>query len=195
MASNRHRALPVVWWPRWPWDRGCDVKVGGGDFSLGVASGQATDEWNRRPRSRPAGRFEVMNVNGRCRSSRARATDVDVRAERIAKASSDEAAKELLAKSRCVETSDADAVRLETKAPKHGAAAATRSKYFVKVPAGVKVVGQTTNGGIRLISISNEVAASTTNGGVKATGCRATSMPPPPMAASTCRSARSPRAA
>ena len=45
---NRHRALPVVLVATLAFGAsGCDVNIGGGDFSLGVASGRAADEWSR----------------------------------------------------------------------------------------------------------------------------------------------------
>ena len=105
-------------------------------------------------------------MNGQIQVEQATGADVEVRAERVVKASSDQAAKELLAKVEMVETKTADGVKLETRAPKHFGRGGVEVKYFVKVPAGLKVSAQTTNGGIRLLNISNEIVASTTNGGV-----------------------------
>lgn len=149
---------------------GCDVSIGGGDFNLGAASGRATDEWSRKYQVASGGRFEVVNVNGQVQVEQATGSDVEVRAERIAKASTDDAANELLGKVEMAETKTADGVKLETKAPKNWGRGGVEVKYFVKVPAGVKVSAQTTNGGIRLLSISNEVVASTVNGGVNGDG-------------------------
>jgi hypothetical protein len=148
----------------------CDVNIGGGDFNLGVASGRATDEWSRKYQVASGGRFEVVNVNGQVQVEQATGSDIEVRAERIAKASTDEAAKELLGKVEIVETKTADGMKLETKAPKNWGRGGVEVKYFVKVPAGVKVSAQTTNGGIRLLNISNQVVASTVNGGVNGDG-------------------------
>ena len=157
---NRHRALPVVLVAALAFGAvGCDVSIGGSDFSLGVASGRATDEWSRKYQVASGGRFEVVNVNGQVQVEQATGSDVEVRAERIAKASTDEAAKELLGKVEMAETKTADGVKLETKAPKNWGRGGVEVKYFVKVPAGVKVSAQTTNGGIRLLNISNEVVA------------------------------------
>ena len=168
---NRHRALPVVLVATLAFGAsGCDVNIGGGDFSLGVASGRATDEWTRKYTIPSTGRFEVINVNGQIQVEQATGADVEVRAERVVKASSDEAAKELLAKVEMAETRTADGVKLETRAPKHFGRGGVEVKYFVKVPAGLKVSAQTTNGGIRLLNISNEIVASTTNGGVSGDG-------------------------
>jgi hypothetical protein len=142
----------------------CDVNLG--DLNVGVATGRATDEVTRKYQVAKGGRFEVVNVNGPVQVEQATGTEVEVRAERIAKASTDEAAKELLSKVELAETRSDGGVKLETKAPKSFGRGGVEVKYYVKVPAGVKVGAQTTNGGIRLMGISNEVVAATVNGGV-----------------------------
>ena len=75
---------------------GCDISVGDGGFSLGLATGKATDEWTRTYTIAPGGSFQIENDNGVVEASPADGTNVEVRAERIVKASSDEAAQELL---------------------------------------------------------------------------------------------------
>jgi hypothetical protein len=148
----------------------CDVSIGGGDFSLGVVSGKATDEWSRTYQVAAGQRFEVVNVNGLVQVEPAGGSEVSVRAERVAKASTDEAAKELLGKVEMAETKTADGVKLETKTPKNWGRGGVEIKYYVKVPAGVRVVAQTTNGGIKLADLPNPVVASTVNGGVAGSG-------------------------
>ncbi len=168
---NRHRALPVVLAAAMAFGTAaCDVNIGGGDFNLGVASGRAADEWIRTYTVAPGARFEVVNVNGQVQVEPATGSDVEVRAERVAKASTDQAAKELLGKVEMAETKTADGVKLETKAPKNFGRGGVEVKYFVKVPAGITVSAQTTNGGIRLINLPNAVVASTVNGGVNGDG-------------------------
>ena len=148
---------------------GCDVSIGNGDFSVGVASGRASDEWQRTFQVPAGGRFEVVKVNGQVQVEGTAGSEVSVRAERIAKASTDESAKELLSKVEIAETRTADGVKLETKAPKNWGRGGVEVRYFVKVPAGLRVVAQTTNGGIKLATLPNQVTASTTNGGVSGT--------------------------
>src|SRR5262245_25473540 len=76
---------------------GCDVRAGEGGFSLGMASGRATDEWKKTYTIGANGRFEVRNTNGTVTVEQGTQADtVEVRAERIAKASSDEAAQSVL---------------------------------------------------------------------------------------------------
>ncbi len=81
----------------------CDVSIGGGDFNIGVAAGRASDEWSRKYQVPAGGRFDVVNVNGLVQVEQSTGTDVEVRAERVAKASTDESAKELLGKTEIAE--------------------------------------------------------------------------------------------
>ena len=74
----------------------CDVNLGNGDLSLGLASGQSTDTWTRNYTVDAGGRFEVVNVNGLVQVEAGTGPAIEIRAERRAKASSDEAAKDLL---------------------------------------------------------------------------------------------------
>ena len=96
----------------------CDVNVGNGDFHVGIASGRASDTWDRTYTVSPGGSVELENGNGAVEVTQATDGKLSVHAERIAKASSDEAAKQLLAKIEIVENVKPDAVRLETRAPK-----------------------------------------------------------------------------
>jgi Toastrack DUF4097 len=145
----------------------CDVNLGNGDFSLGLVSGQATDTRTRNYTVAAGGRFEVVNVNGLVQVEPGTGPGIEIRAERRAKASSDEAAKELLGKVQMLEDVKADAVRVEAKPPKTFRGGVD-IKFFVKVPASLNVIARTVNGGIKLINVPNDIEASTTNGGVEA---------------------------
>ncbi len=144
---------------------GCDVNLGNGDFSVGMASGRASDTWDRTYTVSPGGRVELLNGNGAIEVTQATDGKLSVHAERIAKASSDEAAKQLLAKIEIVESVKPDAVRLETRAPKVMRGGA-EVKYSIKMPAGLAVFMTNTNGTITLTGLANAVDAKTTNGGI-----------------------------
>jgi hypothetical protein len=144
----------------------CDVNVKNGEFSIGVASGRASDEWKRAYEIQPGGRIEIRNINGAITVEPAAAgAKVEIRAERIAKASSDEAARELLKKIEIQEDVKPDAVRVQTKAPS-GWGSGHEVKYFVKAPASIRVAAHTTNGGIRLDGLPNDLDVSSVNGGI-----------------------------
>jgi hypothetical protein len=152
---------------------GCDISVGEHGFSMDVAAGKAQDEWTRTYTVAPGGRLEIVNVNGLINASPAEGGQVEVKAERIAKASNDDEARERLKNIEIVETASADRVRLETKVPKtpwRGGGHEVR--YWVKVPKGLAVSFETVNGGVRVENLEGQVAASTTNGGVRGRGLR-----------------------
>ncbi len=152
---------------------GCDINVGEHGFSMDVVSGKAQDEWSRTYTISSGGRLEIANVNGTINASPGEGSQVQVRAERIAKAGTDETARELLKKIEIVEDASADKVRLETKVPKMSwGRSGHEVRYWVKVPKGLAVQFETVNGGVRLENLEGRVVASTTNGGVRGSGLR-----------------------
>jgi hypothetical protein len=151
----------------------CDVNIGEHGFSMDLARGKAQNEWTKTYTLSAGGQFEIVNVNGTINASPATGAQVEVRAERIAKAGSDEAAQELLKKIEIAETASADRVRLETKAPRQNFGRSGHEvRYFVKVPKGVAVNFETVNGAVRLENLDGRIAASTTNGGVRGSGLK-----------------------
>jgi hypothetical protein len=151
----------------------CDVNIGEHGFSMDLASGKAQNEWTKTYTLAAGGQFEIVNVNGTINASPAAGGAVEVRAERIAKASTDEAAQELLKQIEIAETASPDRVRLETKAPRQNIGRKGHEvRYWVKVPSGVAVNFETVNGGVRLENLDGQVVASTTNGGVRGSGLR-----------------------
>ena len=151
----------------------CDVNVGEHGFSMGITAGKAQNEWIKTYTLGAGGRFEIANVNGLINASPGTGDQVEVRAERIAKASSDEAAQELLKKIEIAETASGDRVRLETKAPQGTFGRGGHEvRYFVKVPRGLAVNFETVNGGVRLENLEGQIVASTTNGGVRGSGLK-----------------------
>jgi hypothetical protein len=152
---------------------GCDINVGEHGFSMDVASGKAQGEWTRSYTIAPGGRLEVVNINGAINASPGEGTQVEIRAELIAKARNDEAAQELLKRIEIVETASADKVRVETRVPKMSWSRARHEvRYWVKVPKNLAVTFETVNGGVRIANLEGEILASTTNGGVRGRGLR-----------------------
>ena len=97
----RHRAgLLAAWLAVGALGAGCDINVGDGGFNIGLATSKAVDTWTRTYTVADGGSFEVVNGNGAIEASQGTGPTVEVRAERTAKASTDEAAKALLARSK-----------------------------------------------------------------------------------------------
>jgi hypothetical protein len=150
---------------------GCDISVGDGGFSLDVASGKATDEWTRAYTVSSGGELVIININGTVNASASDGKVVEVRAERIAKASTDEAAQELLKRIELHEEVSPSRVRVETRVPRQRFGRQSHEvRYHVRVPAGLKVTFETTNGGVRMENLDGQITASTTNGGVTGRG-------------------------
>lgn len=143
----------------------CDVSVGSGGLSVGMLSGKATDEWIRTYQL-TTGEIEISNVNGLIDVTEGGSV-VEVKAERIAKASTDEAARALLEKVEMREDVTANRVRVEAKLP---SGLALRQgfeiRFHVRVPPGVAAKMETVNGRISLAGLAGRVEAETTNGGI-----------------------------
>ncbi len=149
----------------------CNVNVGAdGDFSLGLASGRAQDTWTRTYPLATGGRFELINVNGRILAEPASGDTVEVSAERTAKASSDDGAKEMLGKVEMREEAGASQVRVEVRAPRTFGPGGVEVRWTVKVPRGVVVDLRNVNGKVELSNLSGEVHVRTVNGGVEGHG-------------------------
>lgn len=149
----------------------CDVNIGNGDFRVGVVSGKAQDEWTRSYDLKPGTTIQIVNINGRIDAQPAEGGRLEVRAERIAKARTDEAAREILDRLDILETSGAEGVKLQTK-PRERLSLGQQQevRYHLKVPAGVDLDLQTVNGGVEVNGVKAGLIAATTNGGVKAYG-------------------------
>ena len=145
----------------------CDIRSGeGGGFSLDFASGRAEDTWTRTYTLKEGGRLELINVNGRIQAEPTDGPAVEVSARRIAKASSDEAAKELLGKIEMHEETGDTRVRVEARPPRTRGFGGHELRWTVKVPRGVQVDLRTTNGAVELNRLAGPIQARTTNGGV-----------------------------
>src|SRR5882724_4355105 len=159
--------------------------LAGCDLSLGHLSARATDEWTHTYPLTPGGEIRIVNSNGLIDIEGVDGSTVEVRAERIAKGSTEAAAKELLPRIIIKEEAKPDRVSLETermsgvmigaslevryhvRAPKYALVTVTNTNGLVSVKglAG-KVVAHTTNGGVKGSGLSGGVDARTTNGGV-----------------------------
>src|SRR5687768_4893802 len=149
----------------------CDVQTSAdGHFSFDIAQGKATDTWSRTYAVQPGGRFELINVNGRITAEPTDGKDVVVEGRRTAKARSDEAAKEMLAKLEIREEVGGSTVRVESRPPRMSGFGGHEIEWTVKVPKGLIVDFRTTNGGVRMNGLSGEMHAKVTNGGVKGVG-------------------------
>ena len=141
-----------------------------GCVAIGSLNGRATEEWNKAYPLSDGGRVHILNTNGRVEIVGVDGSTVDVHALRIAKATTDEGARELLPRVTIKEDITPDRVSIETdRLDGFMIGARFEVQYQVKVPRGAVVDVTTSNGQIVLTALSGKVRARSTNGGVKAT--------------------------
>jgi hypothetical protein len=138
------------------------------DLSLADLRGRATDEWTRSYQLAPGGELAIDNTNGRIDVEGTDGAAVDVRAERIAKATTDLAARELLPRIKITEAVTPSRITIQTE--KLGGimlGAGVEVRYHVRAPRNVALNLSNTNGLITLKALGGTLTAHTTNGGVR----------------------------
>jgi hypothetical protein len=142
------------------------------ELAFSQLSAEARDEWTKTFDLAADGRVEIANGNGTVEVEPSRDGKVHVRAERIAKGSTEEGAREVLKKVEIMETAEPGLVRLETKTPSGGmfSSGNARVDYYVEVPSAAAVRVDNSNGRISVREITGRVEAETTNGGVEGRG-------------------------
>jgi DUF4097 and DUF4098 domain-containing protein YvlB len=133
---------------------------------------EAREQWTQSFTVPPNGRVELENTNGGIDVQPADGPQVEVVAEKIAKAHNEERAKEVLKQIEISVEQAGDRLKIESKYPKGLQMASAEIRYVLRVPANVSVKVENTNGGIKLTDLSNAVDASTTNGGVRGTSLK-----------------------
>jgi DUF4097 and DUF4098 domain-containing protein YvlB len=147
------------------------VALAGCDVHLGDLSARATDEWTRSYPLKAGGEVRIVNTNGRIDVEGIDGSTVEVRAERIARGSTDAAARELLPRIVIKENATPERVSLETERISGiMIGAAFEVRYHVRAPKDAAVNVTNTNGQVVLTGLAGKVNAHTTNGGVKGDG-------------------------
>lgn len=147
---------------------GCDVQVGDKGVSFDVASGRASEQWDRTYTLDAGGRLEIGNLNGTIQVQPSTGSAVEVHAKREAKAGSDEAARQLLAAAAMVEQVSPGRVSIDVQHPSggFGIGRSLTIQYDVRVPPGLNASFHTQNGNVQLQNVRGTITAGTTNGGV-----------------------------
>src|SRR5262245_31300557 len=129
-----------------------------------------TAEWRKNYELASGGRVEISNVNGKIQVTPSTGNTVEVVAQKTAKASTTEAAKEALSKVEIQEEVSPSTISISTKLPRGGGwfSGSTQVKYVVRVPVGAEVKFTTVNGGVEVTGLTGKITAETTNGGVVA---------------------------
>jgi hypothetical protein len=132
-------------------------------------AGRASEEWTRTYPLTSGGEIEIINTNGKIEVEGADAEQAEVRAERVAKAGTDAAARDLLPRVTISEDVKPDHVRIETgRLDGINIGIGFEVNYKVRVPRGTVVRLRNTNGQVSAVGTNGVLFATTTNGGVKA---------------------------
>src|SRR5882672_11451436 len=147
------------------------ITLAGCDMSVGHLTGRATDEWTHHYTLAQGGEVRIANTNGRIDVEASDGPDVEIRAEKIARAATDTGAQELLPRIAIKEEVSPERVLIKTEGISgFMLGAGFEVRYHVRAPKSVFVNITNTNGQIALTGLSGKVHARTTNGGVVAKG-------------------------
>ena len=136
---------------------------------MGPYTGEAHDTWTRTYDINKTGEVSLTNVNGRVEVEGVDGSKVEVQADRIVRATTDQLARELLPKINIIDRSTPDLVQLETgRVAGILIGANFEVRYHVKAPKTTVVRVTTVNGGVQVESLSGRTLVRTTNGGVVA---------------------------
>ena len=132
---------------------------------------EARSEWKKSYTLAQGGTLEIRNTNGLIEVSPGDGDQISVTAERIAKAGTDDAAKDAAEKIEIRETVTADNILLDAKTSMTGMFSGSRQvKFRVRAPRGTTLRLSNTNGAIEITDMTGEMRLDTTNGAVKAVG-------------------------
>jgi hypothetical protein len=131
---------------------------------------RATEEWTRQLPLNADGELVITNSSGTIDVEGASDNVVDVRAEKVAKATTDQGARDLLTHVNIRYLSVPEKVTLETDQISGVLIGASFSvNYHVKAPAGATIRTRTVNGQTSITATTGRVVANAVNGGVAAT--------------------------
>jgi hypothetical protein len=146
---------------------GCDVMVGMGGFG---GKELAKDQWKKSYPLAPGGQLEIANINGAIETEATDGSTVEVVADRTARATTPEAAKDLLQKIEMREQVSPDRVSIEVKLPSGFRMGNAEVGFVVKVPKTALLRLSNTNGKILVTGSAGAVRADVTNGSVTGRG-------------------------
>lgn len=130
-------------------------------------TGRASDEWTRSYPLKPGGEIRIGNTNGKIEVEGVDGSTVEVRAERVARAATDEGARELLPRITIKEDITPDRVSLQTdRLSGIMLGVSFEVSYRVRAPKNAIVDVSNTNGTVVVHGLTGKVSAHATNGEV-----------------------------
>jgi hypothetical protein len=138
------------------------------DLAMSGFHEEAKDTWSKSYPLAANGRLEIVNTNGSIHVVTADSPQVEIQAERVARAATQQGAKDLLQKIEMKEDVSSDRVHIESKQPTRvGLHGGIEVRYTIRVPRSVLVDLRETNGSIEASGLTRESHLSTTNGHIE----------------------------
>jgi len=135
----------------------------------------ATDEWTRSFPLQPDGEVRITNRNGRIEVTGVGGSTVEIRAERIVHAATDQNARDLLSRIAMTEETGADHVSVATEGiPGILIGVSVEVNFHVRMPQTARLRAQLTNGDVTADGVEGSSVLSTTNGRVTGANLRGT---------------------
>lgn len=133
---------------------------------------EVREKWTRTYPLAAGGTFEIRNTNGRIQVDATDGSTIEVVAERVARAMSEEGAREAVRRMEIAETVSPDHVTLDSSKTSGGFQINVQKHvdYIVKVPRTAQVRIETTNGDIEVTGLAGAFRAEATNGRIRGTG-------------------------
>ncbi len=139
--------------------------VAGAACNLNISTDvEAKDQWTRSYPISESGALSIVTGNGRVVVETADITTIEVWAERIVKAGTEEAANEQLKTIDMHEEVSADRVSIDGSAKGLNIRTSRRINYLVKVPKTIAVTLESSNGDISVTGLTGAFRASASNG-------------------------------
>lgn len=143
------------------------ISTAGCKAAVGDLTARASDEWTRRYPLTDNGEVQVANTNGRIEIEGLAGSDVEVRAERIARGATEALARELLPRINIKEDVRPDRVSIETeRIAGLMIGASFVVDYHVRAPASARIRARTVNGQLAVQALAGRVVLNTVNGPV-----------------------------
>jgi DUF4097 and DUF4098 domain-containing protein YvlB len=135
------------------------------DLAMSGFREEAKDTWSKTYPLAANGRLEIVNTNGSINVTPTDGAQVEIQAERVAHAATQQGAKDLLQKVEMREEVSSDRIHVESRQPSmvgfHGS---LEVRYTIRVPRSASVDLRETNGHVEVTGLTRETHLSTTNG-------------------------------
>lgn len=125
---------------------------------------EAKDTWTRSYPITATGSFSIINGNGRITVDAADINTIEVTAERIVRAGTEEVANEQLKLWEIEEQVSADSVSLDSSTRGLTVRVSRNAHYTVRVPRGLAVTLKSSNGDVAVTGLTGAFSASASNG-------------------------------